>query len=339
VNTQTIAVTINGDTKVEANETFNVVLSNATNGATISDNQGVGTITNDDSAGPAVPVIASFATDSGVVGDGITNDNTLTLTGTAPANNTVNVLYDGKQIGTTMTNASGAWSYTTGTLVDGKHSFTATDTNSSGSTSAPSSALVVTVDTAAPAQPVVSSFSGTATSVTLTGTGEANSTIKAFDGTHLLGTTVANTNGVWNLTTSSLAAGAHNVTATDTDAAGNVSVASSSLALNAMTGTPAADFFVSRTPGNYIITGEGGPDTFFFFGANFGKTVITDFQAAGSGHDIIYFSQAAFSSFAALQSHATQVGANVVITVDAADTVTLAGVKLTDLSSSDFQFF
>ena len=49
-NTQTISVTINGDTKVEANETFNVLLSNATNGATISDSQGVGTITNDDGA-------------------------------------------------------------------------------------------------------------------------------------------------------------------------------------------------------------------------------------------------------------------------------------------------
>ena len=49
-NTQTISVTINGDTKVEANETFNVVLSNATNGATISDGQGIGTITNDDGA-------------------------------------------------------------------------------------------------------------------------------------------------------------------------------------------------------------------------------------------------------------------------------------------------
>ena len=47
-NTQTISVTINGDTKVESNETFNVLLSNATNGATISDGQGVGTITNDD---------------------------------------------------------------------------------------------------------------------------------------------------------------------------------------------------------------------------------------------------------------------------------------------------
>ena len=40
------------------------------------------------------PTIASFSTDSGVVGDDITNDNTLTLTGTAEANATVK-LYDG----------------------------------------------------------------------------------------------------------------------------------------------------------------------------------------------------------------------------------------------------
>src|SRR3954447_18358545 len=46
-NTKTISVTINRDTKVESNETFNVLLSNATNGAIISDSQGVGTITND----------------------------------------------------------------------------------------------------------------------------------------------------------------------------------------------------------------------------------------------------------------------------------------------------
>jgi hypothetical protein len=48
VNTQTISVTINGDTKIEANETFFVNLSGATNGATISDNQATGTIVDDD---------------------------------------------------------------------------------------------------------------------------------------------------------------------------------------------------------------------------------------------------------------------------------------------------
>jgi Calx-beta domain len=56
-NTKTISVTINGDTKVEANETFNVVLSNATNGATISDSRGIGTIANNDgdTVAPAKP--------------------------------------------------------------------------------------------------------------------------------------------------------------------------------------------------------------------------------------------------------------------------------------------
>jgi hypothetical protein len=45
--TKTIAVTINGDTTNESDETFVVNLSNPVN-ATISDSQGVGTITNED---------------------------------------------------------------------------------------------------------------------------------------------------------------------------------------------------------------------------------------------------------------------------------------------------
>src|SRR5204863_1125295 len=44
---QPITVTVNGDLLNETNETFNVNLSSPSN-ATISDNQGVGTITDDD---------------------------------------------------------------------------------------------------------------------------------------------------------------------------------------------------------------------------------------------------------------------------------------------------
>ena len=43
-----VSITINGDTLVEPNETFFVNLSNASVGSTITDAQGVGTITNDD---------------------------------------------------------------------------------------------------------------------------------------------------------------------------------------------------------------------------------------------------------------------------------------------------
>ncbi len=55
----TILVPIIGDTTVEANETFTVNLSNPIN-ATISDAQGLGNITNDDSAPSAVPVFNSL---------------------------------------------------------------------------------------------------------------------------------------------------------------------------------------------------------------------------------------------------------------------------------------
>lgn len=51
---QPINVTVNGDTIFEANETFNVNLSSATN-ASITDSQGVGTITNDD-AQPTISI-------------------------------------------------------------------------------------------------------------------------------------------------------------------------------------------------------------------------------------------------------------------------------------------
>jgi hypothetical protein len=47
VGSKTFAVTLNGDTTVEANEVFKVNLSNAV-GATIYDSQGAGTLTNDD---------------------------------------------------------------------------------------------------------------------------------------------------------------------------------------------------------------------------------------------------------------------------------------------------
>jgi hypothetical protein len=64
VTTQAVNVTVNGDTNVEPNETFNVNLSSASPGATISDNLGVGTISNDELAvAPTlmVPALSRFA--------------------------------------------------------------------------------------------------------------------------------------------------------------------------------------------------------------------------------------------------------------------------------------
>ena len=66
---KTISVVVNSDTKVEANETFNVNLSGATNGATISHAQGVGTIVNDDVA----PAPAAHHVANDFNGDGISD--------------------------------------------------------------------------------------------------------------------------------------------------------------------------------------------------------------------------------------------------------------------------
>jgi len=57
--TQTVSVTIRGDTIYEPNETFFVNLTGATNGGTITKSAGIGTIANDDTlpAGPAVVAV------------------------------------------------------------------------------------------------------------------------------------------------------------------------------------------------------------------------------------------------------------------------------------------
>ena len=135
-----------------------------------------------------------------------------------------------------MANGSGAWSYTTAALANGAHSLTATATDAAGNTGAASAALSVTIDTTAPVAPSITSFSPdtgtvgdgitTANVLTLTGTAEANATVKVFDGATLLGSAVANGSGAWSYTTAALANGAHSLTATATDAAGNTGVAS-----------------------------------------------------------------------------------------------------------------
>ena len=87
------------------------------------------------------------------------------------------------------------------------------------------SALAVTVDTVAPNAPAITSEAIVNTNeVTLAGTAEANSTITVFDGATELGTALADASGTWSYTTGHLSNGAHAFIATDTDAAGNISV-------------------------------------------------------------------------------------------------------------------
>ena len=216
--------------------------------------------------GPGCPTIASFSTDSNVAGDGITNDNTLTLTGTAEANATVKV-YDGATLlGSATANGAGAWSFTTAALADGAHSLTANATDAAGNTGVASAALSVTIDTAAPAVPTITSFStgyGTvgdgvtnANVLTLTGTAEANATVKVYDGATLLGSATANGAGAWSFTTAALTNGAHSLSATASDVAGNTSASSTALSVTIDTVAPVVPTIASYSTDSNV-AGDG----------------------------------------------------------------------------------
>jgi len=221
---------------------------------------------------PITPTIATFSNDSGVAGDRITNDNQLTLTGTAAANSIIKVFDGSTQVGKATANANGQWTLNTSALNDGGHNFTATATNASGVTSGSSSALAVTIDTKAPIIPTMGVYSqsgggiGGTTSLDdfmLKGTGEANSTIKVFDGVRQIGTAVVNSSGAWSLNVDNLSAGAHNFTATATDVAGNASMASTTETVSIKAPAPTAgpiDFTSVSESWNYaMIKGTADP--------------------------------------------------------------------------------
>ncbi len=107
-----------------------------------------------DTSAPSAPTSLALttATDTGSShSDGITNDNTPTVQGSAEANSTVTVYVDGTAVGTATANGSGAWSYTLpSALADGSHSIRATATDTAGNAGALATAYNITVDTAAP---------------------------------------------------------------------------------------------------------------------------------------------------------------------------------------------
>ena len=93
-------------------------------------------------------------------------------------------------------------------------------------------------------------------------------------------------------------------------------------------------FYASGGPNT--LTGGGGDD-FYVFRAGFGVDVITDFTPGNSAHDTIQIAGLG-QTYTSLMSHAVQTGADVVITIDANDKLTLQNVVLGSLTSADFVF-
>jgi flagellar hook assembly protein FlgD len=207
------------------------------------------------------------ASDSGTVGDNITNVNTPTFTGTAQDGSTVTILSDGTSVGSGTAGADGSFSIAVSALGDGTHSITATATDASGRTSVPSAALSLIIDTTAPAAPnqpalTPASDSGTAgdnitsvTTPTITGTAEAGSTVHILSDGATVGTTTADNSGNYSVAVSTLSAGSHSITATATDAAGNVSTTSAALSITIDTTAPAAPSTPALAPASDSGTG------------------------------------------------------------------------------------
>ncbi|MET4848185.1 Ig-like domain-containing protein [Bradyrhizobium japonicum] len=122
---------------------------------------------------------------------------------------------------------------------------------------------VVPPDTLAPASPTIAAITpdtGTAgdkitnaKQLTLSGTAEAGSTVKVFEGATVIGTAKAGTSGAWSLTTAQLADGNLAFTTTATDAAGNVSSKSASLSMRVDTLAPAAPKITAFTPDSVTV--------------------------------------------------------------------------------------
>src|SRR5262249_3102773 len=70
-------------------------------------------------------------------------------------------------------------------------------------------------------------------------------------------------------------------------------------------------------------------------GFGFGNETILGFNTS---KDVIQLNTSQFANFAAVLASMKQVGSNTVITGDAADTITLDGVKASSLTASDFSF-
>ncbi|WP_187499697.1 Ig-like domain-containing protein, partial [Pantoea agglomerans] len=196
-----------------------------------------------------------------VLNGGLTDDSTPELQGTAAAGAVVTISdQSGAVLGSSTANSSGVWTFAVAELADGEHVFTASVTNAAGNSS--EAKFTLNVDTTPPEPVIIQSLqddvgtlqftSPVAGNViddpapTFTGKAEKGSLVTLYDNGILLATVTADALGEWSYTpTTNLLEGTHGITATATDAAGNVSEISSSW-----------DFIIDITAPNVGISGN-----------------------------------------------------------------------------------
>jgi hypothetical protein len=180
----------------------------------------------------------SAATDTGTSHtDGITSNTTPTVTGiTAAAGASIALSVDGAPAVTAVASGNAFSIPLTTPLANGVHSITAIATDpTTGTPSAASAPLSVTVDTVAPAAPTTPAAGGTipgGSTGTFSGTAEAGSTVAILSDLAPIGTGTASAAGAYSVTSTAFVPGVHHITATATDLAGNAGPSSAALLLD-----------------------------------------------------------------------------------------------------------
>ena len=159
------------------------------------------------------------------------------IKGVGRANTLVTIKEGGITLGTAMADATGAWSFTPVGLADGAHTLSASQTDPAGNTG--TATLSFTLDKTAPAVSIaLAADTGGSSSDKITsnpavkGVGQANTLVTIKEGALTLGTTMADAAGAWSFTPLGLADGAHTLSASQTDLAGNTGTATLSFTLD-----------------------------------------------------------------------------------------------------------
>ena len=217
----------------------------------------------------ATPSTVTLTSSSATVATGAPVTFTAAIGGASTiATGTVTFLDGGNTIGTGTLNGSGRASFTTSTLAAGPHTITASYAGDAFYGPSTSAALTETVGIFAtsttltvPSSPVtVGSAVALSATVTAAAGGVPSGSITFFDGSASLGTAAVNGSGTASLSVTTLAIGAHTITA-QYAASGNFAASTSAAKQVVIVGLP--DFNVVASPSSLTIAhGSAGTASF-----------------------------------------------------------------------------
>jgi Ca2+-binding RTX toxin-like protein len=250
-----------------------------------------------DTLDPVISITSIGGADN-TVSAPLTDSTVLGTVGAADAGLNLTIKAGTTTLGTAIADSTGGFSYNLTaanitTLGQGAgKTITVTGTDVAGNVgtliSQPFTIATVAAPPPAPNAPVITGFNNvTGTTLTITGTAEASSTVTVYNnGTASLGTAAVDATGKWSFGTMAITSGTFSITAKATNAGGTPS--SASAASTVIAGTAANNNLTSS--GSSVLVGYGGNDTLLQGGT--GADILlggagADTLSGGAGTDIL----------------------------------------------------